>query len=66
MAKDNLQVTTKFDKRIFIAILQYQHDMGLLSVQDVNRILIAQALNNLGYPKQHHKIIDVTAAVVNS
>lgn len=60
-SKDGLSITTKLDKRMYIALAQYAHDMGLPNVQDANRILIAQALTNLGYPKEIHKIKDTTA-----
>jgi hypothetical protein len=54
--KKSLQVVTTFDKNIYIALAQYQYDMGLPYIQDVVRVLTAQSLKNLGYPKEVHKI----------
>lgn len=53
---NNLKVTTLFDKHIYIGLAQYQHDMGLPYLQDANRILVAQSLKSLGYPKEVHPI----------
>lgn len=52
----SLQIVTQFDRRIYIALAQYQHDMGQPFIQDAVRILVAQALSNLGYPKEVHPI----------
>jgi hypothetical protein len=57
---DVLKITTQLDRRIGIALAQFQYDMGLPYIQDANRILIAQALANLGYPKEVHKIRDIS------
>ena len=53
---NTFKVTTQFDYHIGIGLAQYQYDMGLPYIQDAVRILVAQSLTSLGYPKEVHRI----------
>lgn len=53
---DTVPVPTSFDRRIYIGIAQYKHDLGLPFDQDVIRLLVAVGLEKAGYPKEVHKI----------
>jgi hypothetical protein len=54
--KKLLQVVTTFDRNIYIGLAQFKHDMGLPYIQDVIRVLTAQALKSAGYPKEVHPV----------